>query len=208
MKPLCNHSAFLSLPRGLRPVVAGWIEDLVYNYANIPDLGECVIAVFDALQNMVYGDPGVALPVWVEEAIQAWAQEVDEVDLMDAIRTASRVERDSTRQNSKGFKKATPEQLKIILEAQKEVGLDFTSFFDTLTSWQADAIIKGIIVISEVQRITGDRHFQLRDIRAAVRDFISSGVKSARPLTYQNDEPQRHQSYERPPNMRWGPSIE
>ncbi|HYT46179.1 MAG TPA: hypothetical protein VEP90_27870, partial [Methylomirabilota bacterium] len=74
--------------------------------------------------------------------------------------------------------KATSEQVRIIEEAQREVGLDFTRLFGELTTWEADAVIKGCIAVSEVQRQTGDRHFSLRDLRTAVRTYICNPTQA------------------------------
>jgi hypothetical protein len=71
---------------------------------------------------------------------------------------------------------ATEGQLRIITEAQPDVGVDFTPFFSQLTSWQADAIIKGLIAISEIQRCTHSRQFSPRDLRAAIRSYITPGA--------------------------------
>jgi len=67
---------------------------------------------------------------------------------------------------------ATEGQLRIITEAQGDAEVDFTPFFGQLTSWQADLLIKGILVVSEVKRCTGDRHFQPRDLRRAIREYL------------------------------------
>jgi hypothetical protein len=77
---------------------------------------------------------------------------------------------------------ATPEQLRITEEAQGEVGLDFRPFFPELTSWQAAALIKGFLVVSEVQWPTGDRHFSPRDLRRAIREYVQRSQGSMAPI--------------------------
>jgi hypothetical protein len=82
----------------------------------------------------------------------------------------------------------TAEQLRIIEEAQGEVGLDSRPFLPQLTSWQADVLIKGILVVSEVQRPTGDRHFIPRDLRLAIREYVQGSQGSMAPDSNQRKQ--------------------
>lgn len=71
------------------------------------------------------------------------------------------------------FKPATPTQLALIREAQRELLLDLEPLFPQLSAWGADCLIKGMVVVSEVTRQTGDRHFHPRELRQAVRVFLT-----------------------------------
>lgn len=67
---------------------------------------------------------------------------------------------------------ATEGQLRIITEAQGDAGVDFTPLFPQLSSWMADAVIKAILLISEIQRQTGQRCLSPRHVRAAIREYV------------------------------------
>jgi hypothetical protein len=170
-----NHSALRPLNLTQREVVVVWIEEII-QAAKQRDAA----VILDTLDTLAFGS-GEAILVLAEDDrhdIRNWLTESFEEDLLDLVKEGLRRAGGPRKEHPR----ATNEQLAIIEEAQSEVGLDFSAMFPHLTSWMADAVIKGIVVISEVQRQTGDRHFPLRDVRAAIREYTSqSGSRPSRP---------------------------
>lgn len=163
MKEFHKHPVFFALQPDLNVVVADWVALLTdrYIYEAPEDLYEDLRVMILQRENKT----------GLEESDRGRLREwLDVTPVKDVV--AAVVERGGWGKNARPPRKATPEQLQIIDEAQKEVGLDFTRFFNEFTSWEADCVIKGIITISETQRQTGDRHFKPKELRQAVRDYI------------------------------------
>jgi hypothetical protein len=125
--------------------------------------------ILKTLDELAYGtgEAILSLSEEVREELRAWLTETAEDDLLGMVRSGQQ-EAGVPREHPK----ATAEQIAIILDAQEEVSLDFTRFADQLTSWEADSLIKGLVAISEIQRQTGDRHFPLKALRMAIREYI------------------------------------
>jgi len=70
--------------------------------------------------------------------------------------------------------KATDRQIEAIYDLQPEVQADFTEFYYLLDSVQADIILKGMVIISEIKRVKKTRNMSLRDIRYALRKYIQA----------------------------------
>lgn len=162
-KPLVTHPSLRSLPRDLRPQIVEWLEQLVALYPK-PEVEN----VLQDMDDLLFGQ-GVAIDPRILGKLQDWYSALTEGELNALVQAA--FQKKSGKQE---HPKATPEQVSIILDAQREVGLDFTRFLDQFTSWEADAIIKAVVLLSEIQRQTGDRHFPLREVRLAVRQYIQT----------------------------------
>lgn len=180
MREFSDHPVFATLhPSDLRSLVAGWVEDLVRGYAHLLEYPEQPPdRILDALYVFVREGRSdlTILPDDQWEIILNWLQGHEREPLLAAIAQKCIAFNSARQRTERVFKKATPDQLRIIMDAQKEVGLNFSRFFPELTSWEADAVIKGIVAISEVQRITNDRHFALRDLRAAIRNHLQDAA--------------------------------
>ena len=150
----------LSLP--LRDRVAGWIEALAHQAVDCDPDG-----VLEDLDDLVYGDGEAVRALNAGELglLKSWLEKTDEEKLLGLMTQALHHQGKDRR-----VPRATPEQLQIILETQVEVGVRWSEKeLRRLTSWQADVLIKGLIVVSEVQRLTGDRRFGIKALRQAVR---------------------------------------
>ena len=167
MKEIENHITLRSLPRDLRTLVAGWIDDFSV------DIGTTSEGVYEDLRLLIFeGSETIdALPQSHWEMLKTWILVTPREGILGMINRRL-TPRDTL---TKVLRKATTEQIRIIQETQREVSLDFSRFLGDLTSWEADAIIKGVVLISEIQRHTGDRHFPLREVRKAIRNHILSG---------------------------------
>lgn len=170
MKAFFEHLAFASLSTKLRTFVLTWLDEIVRSTDDatldsvIEDFSTLLYEGLDQIASVSRAD--------ANKIIQ-WYETVEPALLDSAVLAMLSLRRSPARDEPRRtFRAATPEQLRIIEEAQGEVGLDFRPFFPQLTSWQADCIIKGCVVVSEVQRQTGDRHFALRELRLAIRDYL------------------------------------
>jgi hypothetical protein len=159
-----KHSVFFDLQPDLNLVVAGWVADLTERY-----IYECPEEVYEDLRQIILRPQDLDLAAPQVARLRTW---LDNTAIKDAVKAIN--ERGGWGKVARTPPKATPQQLTIIEEAQKEVGLDFSRFFADFTTWEADVVIKGCVAVSEVQRQTGDRHFPLRELRAALRNHIQS----------------------------------
>lgn len=180
-----NHKILFTLQPDLNIYVAGWVDRLVeqWIYDDAYDLYEdlrktiigflagdyrCRVSVYH--DDMPGAFPSSDRVILTEEQVQRLRVWLDNTPIKDIV--AALNDRGGWGKGSRTPPKATPEQIRIIEEAQKEVGLDFTRFFSEFTTWEADAVIKGCVTVSEVQRQTGDRHFALKYLRNAIRNYI------------------------------------
>lgn len=162
MAEFSNHAVLLPLQPRLNVVVADWVAELTRRY--IYDTPE---DLYEDLRAVVLRPASLGVDPADVKRIRQWMDDTPVKAVVDALR-----DRGGWGKNNRTPPKATPEQIRIIEEAQKEVGLDFTRFFAEFTTWEADAVIKGCVAVSEVQRQTGDRHFALRDLRSAIRNHV------------------------------------
>lgn len=162
MTEFSKHPVLLSLEPQLNLTVAYWVNDLTERY-----IYDDVYTLYDDLRRVIMRLTPDDMPVDQITRLTNWLDVTPIADIIAALR-----ERGGWGRSNKPRPKATPAQLQIIEEAQYKVGLDFTRFFDELTTWEADIIIKGCIVVSEVFRQTGDRHFPLRDLRLSISSYI------------------------------------
>lgn len=163
MAEFSNHQVLFVLQPELNVIVANWVSDLTDRYV-YPDAYE----LFEDLRQIILYDKSNGLNDTQLLKVKSW---LDNTPVKNVV--AALTERGGWGKSSRTPPRATPEQIRIIEEAQREVGLDFSRFFENLTTWEADAVIKGCVTVSEVQRQTGDRHFALRDLRAAIRRFLN-----------------------------------
>jgi hypothetical protein len=184
MAEFSKHQVLFSLQPDLNIVVAHWIADLVdrYIYEDAYQLYEDLRQIVLMPDNLGMSDPQL-------KRVKDWLDNTPVKAIVTALN-----ERGGWGKSSRTPPKATPDQIRIIEEAQREVGLDFTRFFEELTTWEADAVIKGCVAVSEVQRQTGDRHFQLRDLRSAIRLYLTSTVAIPRGKIIKGE------GYDRPAN--------
>jgi hypothetical protein len=159
-----KHSVFFDLQPDLNLVVAGWVADLTERY-----IYESPEEVYEDLRQIILRPQDLELTEPQLSRLRKW---LDNTPIKDAVKAVA--ERGGWGRLPRTPPKATAQQLTIIEEAQKEVGLDFTRFFAEFTTWEADVVIKGCVAVSEVQRQTGDRHFPLRELRASLRNHIQS----------------------------------
>lgn len=165
--PLCSHPALEPLPPKLREIVAVWVEDLAKASLE-PD----PLVVLQNLDNLVFGHSASAraLPAPDLDQIQEWLDDREHEAPIKALAGTALQAAGKTRR----IPQATPEQIKIILEAQEEVGVFWTrAQLEEMTRWQADTVIKGLMVRSEVRRFTGTYDYPIRRLRHAVRSELT-----------------------------------
>ncbi len=162
MSEFSKHPILFSLQPDLNITVAHWLSDLIERY-----IYDDPFTLYDDLRQVIMRLTSKELPEGQIRRLQDW---LDITPIKSVV--AALNERGGWGRAYRTPPKATPDQIRIIEEAQREVGLDFTRFFDELTTWEADVVIKGCVAVSEVQRQTGDRHFALRDLRAAIRSHL------------------------------------
>lgn len=162
MPEFYKHQILFSLQPDLNVVVADWVSDLIEKY-----IYEDAYALFEDLRQAILSTNTMGLDAVQIGRIRNWLNNTPVKSVVAAL-----VDRGGWGRSSKTPPKATVDQIRIIEEAQREVGLDFSRFFSDFTTWEADAVIKGCVAVSEVQRQTGDRHFALKDLRAAVRNHV------------------------------------
>lgn len=163
---LSTHPALHELSSELRELVSTWVEDLA-KAALEPD----PMVMLENLDNLVFGHSTTARSLDPEklEAIQVW---LDDDSREQALLRLMKAALDAAGKTRK-IPRATPEQIKIILESQEEVGVFWSEAqLKELTRWQADTIIKGLMVRSEVKRATGHYDYPIRRLRRAVRDEL------------------------------------
>lgn len=182
-----RHAVFKSLPAGLREIVVGWVRELVTLAVDFdPEV------TLERLDDLAWkGEAARGLPAEQLSAIQIWLESREEEELLAMVIQAFH-EQGKTRR----LPRATPEQIEIILESQEQLGIRWTGAeLKRLTSWQADVLIKGLIVVHEVKRLTGSRQFTIRQLRQALR----TSLEGARPE--RRDNPVRPDGSDRSP--RW-----
>ena len=162
MPEFSKHQLLFSLQPDLNVLVATWITDLTDRY-----IYDDAYTLYDDLKQSILRLKAGELPEAEIKRLRDWLDVTPVKSMIVALN-----ERGGWGRAQRMPPKATADQLRIIEEAQREVGLDFTRLFDELTTWEADCIIKGAVTVSEVQRQTGDRHFALRDLRAAIRNHL------------------------------------
>lgn len=191
-----NHPLFLDLPAEFRPAVVGWIsallDSVVAEYRWDPTsrwTRDQEDTVLQRLTRHIY-QQSFQLQKPYEETVLDWYDDLTDDELRGAIRELIS-EKQPLSPPHRGYPSATPQQLQIIQETQEELDLDFTRFFASLTSREADVVIKGLIVVHEKIKQTGDRHLAIRDLRAAVRRYVQSGgsVVSQPKLRHSDDCP-------------------
>ena len=166
-----KHRVLFELQPELNIRVATWVATLLetYYYSDLYDL-------YEDLRQLIL-DPSTKASLGEDKfnKIRYWLDHTPVRDVVGAL-----YERGGWSKNNKVPPKVTPEQLEIIEETQREVGVDFSPVFDQLSSWQGDVICKGLVVVSEVQKQTGNRHFKIRDLRRSIRQYIQDNYEEVK----------------------------
>jgi hypothetical protein len=163
--PLKRAPALHSLAPGLQPLLLDWLADLARAIA-VPEPG----GLLEELDCMVWGTSSLVrtTPQDALTEIREWLDAVVDAELLALM--ALMLERCN---RYKPIPRATPDQIRIIQESQEEVGVFWTEMqLRDMTRWQADTVIKGLMVRSEVRRATGAYDYPIRSLRQAVRQDL------------------------------------
>jgi hypothetical protein len=166
-QPLNTHPSLKSLAADEVEIVVNWIQDLAK--ASLEPDAQVLLQNLDSL---IFGNSTSAksIPERLLNEIKDWLDEdANEAGILNLLQHA--LERAG---KTRSIPRATPEQINIILESQEEVGVFWTVVqLEDLTRWQADTIIKGLIVRSEVRRATDYYDYPIRRLRRAVREELN-----------------------------------
>jgi hypothetical protein len=170
---------FLHLPifAPLSPELAEWMIALIRDRLTVTNgPAEAYDLVGEAIERR--GRPVSFLPLPEQARLGRWFQAAPAREMLETIAVIAGLAPAPAPVRSR-FKPATPDQLALIREAQVKLEMDFTPMFDSMSAWQADSVLKGLIVVSEVLQQTGDRHFHPRDLRLAVRRYLIDHPEAA-----------------------------
>lgn len=157
-----------SLVQAPASILSSWISTVVIE-SDITTSAH----IYECLSGLIYG--GVIIP-----------KSGDEVSAVKLFKTASPVTLieyiyniQQVNKKVKDCPKISSAQKAIILESQVEVDVSFTHVLYLLTGWQADVIIKGLVIASELQRQTGSKYITSTCIRLSIKDYVGNYLPSA-----------------------------
>ena len=158
------HPALEKLPPHLRTIVQRWSSNLI-RMSSMDDPEQLSSYLLSTVAKNSLDVK--SLPNSDQEAIMEWSTsvEIDQVrDLVLRLIVSIKTNIQHPRMSDT--------QRHIVLEAQQDVETDFLSVMPNITSWQADTVIKGCVLSSEIMRQTGKRYFPLKWVRESIRSLI------------------------------------